>query len=134
MHERNKSLENTVEPPITDTPNSRPPPYIGPPATPVHTVHFLLPKMTPPNSGQWTSAAYLTTLSYIKAYPIMESGWGSCGRSLEIAHWVTLSRSCPSHAGSIRMLLAFGSESDPNSNCSSLAWSASSPNWSYVAT
>ena len=38
----------------------------------------------------------------------------------------------PSHTGSIRMLLAFGSESDPNSNCSSLAWSASSPNWSYV--
>ena len=30
------------------------------------------------------------------------------------------------------MLLAFGCESDPNSNCSSLAWSASSPNSSYL--
>ena len=30
------------------------------------------------------------------------------------------------------MLLAFGSESDPNSNCSSLAWSTSSPNSSYL--
>ena len=35
---------------------------------------------------------------------------------LEIALWVTLSCSRPSHAGSIRVLLAFGSESDPNSN------------------
>ena len=31
----------------------------------------------------------------------------------------------------LRMLLAFGSESDPNSNCSSLAWSASFPSSSY---
>ena len=29
------------------------------------------------------------------------------------------------------MLLAFGSENDPNSNCSSLAWSTSCPSSSY---
>ena len=36
------------------------------------------------------------------------------------------------YAGCIRTLLAFGRESDPNSNCScSLAWSASCPSSSY---
>ena len=62
-----------------------------PTAIPVDAVHFLLPNSgQPPNSGQWTSAVYRTTLSHIKASSIMDNWAGLM--------WAELRNSSLAHA------------------------------------
>ena len=71
------------------------------------------------------------TLSNTKSPPITDKWAGLV--------WAELRKKLPDHDFSfasrylryIRTLLAFGRESDPNSNCSSLAWPASCPSSSY---
>ena len=69
----------TVEPPITDTPNSGHPPNNG--RQLMYQLLFpLLPNSgQPPNSGQRTSLTHRTTLSYRSAPPITDKGWGFVG-------------------------------------------------------
>ena len=58
--------------------------------------------------------------------------YGLCGQNSEITHMVTLSHFASLYTGYMHTLLAFGSESNQNSNCSSLAWSTSCPSSSYL--
>ena len=123
-----------MEPSITDPPNSGPPPNNGPPwmyGPPVDAVHFLLPNSgQPPNSVTDQRCAPNDTFQYKITSDNGQVGGARVGGAQE---------KTPGHAFSfasrysrcIRTLLAFGRESDPNSNCSRLAWPASCPSSSY---
>ena len=76
----------------------------------------------------WTSAAYRATLSNTNSPPITDKWAGHMWAELRN---ITRGRAFSFASPYLRMLLAFGSENDRNSNCSSLAWSASCPSSSY---
>ena len=105
-----------------------------PTAIPVDPVHFLLPNSAQPPNSEFRITDKRCAPNNTFQYKITSDNGQVGGARVGGAQ-----KKPPGHAfsfaslyaGCIRTLLAFSRESDPNSNCSSLAWSASCPSSSY---